>query len=50
MNQNTTHNLDTLVEELAAVLEAALEEAVPLAQQEETELRDLEEVTQGAMK
>jgi len=50
MKKNTTHNLDTLVEELAAVLHEALEEAVPLAQREETELRDLEKVTQEAMK
>jgi hypothetical protein len=50
MKKNTTDDLDTLVGELAAVLREAVEEALPLAQQEKAELRDLEEVVQGTMK
>jgi hypothetical protein len=50
MNKNTTYDLDTLAGELATVLREAVEEAVPLAQQEETELRDLERVAQDKMR
>jgi hypothetical protein len=45
-----THALNMLAEELVAVLQGALEEAIPLTEQEDTDLRDLEGATIEAMK
>jgi hypothetical protein len=50
MKKSTTDALDTLVKELVITLEEVVEEAVPRTQQEDTELRDLEEVVQVSMK
>ena len=50
MSNHITDRLDTLVEALGTVLQDVVEEALPLTEQKETELRDLEEVTQIAMK
>lgn len=46
----TTNALNTLTEELVVVLQEALEEALPLTEQEDTDLRDLETATVVAMK
>lgn len=50
MRKDTTNGLNALTEELAGVLEGALEEALLLAEREDTELRDLERATQAAMR
>lgn len=49
-SHSTTNALNTLAEELAAVLQGALEEAMPLTGQEDTDLRDLERATMAVMK
>jgi len=49
-NHSTTNDLNTLTEELATVLQDALEEALPLTEREGTDLRDLETATVAAMK
>ena len=49
MHKDTTDNLSTLADELAVIFQEIVEEAVPVAQQEETELRELEQVVQGTM-
>lgn len=46
----TTNALNRLAEELVIVLQDALEEALPLTEQEDTDLRDLETATVAAMK
>jgi hypothetical protein len=48
-SHSTANNLNTLTEELVVVLQDALEEALPLTEQEDTDLRDLERVTVEAM-
>jgi hypothetical protein len=50
MKNHITDRLDTLVEALGIVLQDVVEEALPLTEQKETELRDLEEVTRIALK
>jgi hypothetical protein len=50
MKKDTTDRLNALTEELSDVLEEAVEEALPLVEQEDTELRDLEEATRAVMK
>jgi len=49
-NHFTTSVLNKLTEELVVVLQDALEEALPLTEQEDTVLRDLETATVAAMK
>lgn len=49
-SHSTTNALNTLAEELVVVLQDALEEALPLTEQEDTDLRDLETATVAAMK
>lgn len=50
MQKHTTNDLNTLIEELTAVVREVLEEALPLTEQEDTDLRDLERATVTAMK
>lgn len=50
MKNDITDDVDTLVRELTAVLQEAVEEAVPRAQHEDAELRDLEETVQVGMR
>ncbi len=50
MNKCTTDRLNELIEGVNEVLEEAAEEALPLVEQESTDLRDLEEATTAAMK
>lgn len=49
-SHSTTNALNTLAEELVVVLQDALEEALPLTEREDTDLRDLEVATLAAMK
>ena len=49
-SHSTTNVLNALAEELGVVLQDALEGAIPLTTQEDTDLRDLEMATVAAMK
>lgn len=49
MHKDTTIELDTLSNGLTALLEGALEEALPLTESADTDLKDLEEATLAAM-
>jgi hypothetical protein len=50
MKEDTTNRLNALTEELAGVVEDALEEALLLTEREDMGLRDLERTTRAAMK
>jgi hypothetical protein len=50
MSKDTIDGLKALTDELTEVLEEAVEEAWPLVEQEDTELRDLEKATRAVMK
>jgi len=49
MSKNTIDELNALTDELTDVLEGAVEEALPLVEQEDTDLRDLEKATRAVM-
>jgi hypothetical protein len=50
MHKDTTDDLSALTDELSDVLEDAVEGTLPLVEQEETDLRDLEKACRVAMK
>jgi hypothetical protein len=48
MSKDTTHRLSVLTDELSDVLKERVEGTLPLAEQEETDLRDLEKACRAA--
>lgn len=49
VSKNTIDELNALTDELSDVLEGAVEEALPLVEQEDTDLRNLEKATRAVM-